>query len=503
MKKHLFSKYFTYLLLTCLLGFVFLVGFVAMYTMDYFAAEREARLDRAAQNAGHAITAMMDLTQRDFDYLLEEERELLLGTLSAQTSTGEDDFFITDGNGKIVVSQDDTLLKDAVPRATFNECRKFAKDAKNFKTDLGGVLTEKKLCRVLLLEKEFSDGHKQSVGAIFLIQDNQNAAFVDGLMKSFLVAACLTAAMVLLSFYVMSRELVRPMKLLSEAAEGFAKGDFSCRLPEFEGGEMTPLLRAFNEMAQNVEENEKLRQSFVSNVSHDLRTPLTTISGFIQNMESGAIPPERQRYYYRIILDEVARLSRLVQTLLETSRLTAGERKYTFAPMDLCELSRLTLLSFETRLETKLLDVEFSCDRDSIMVMADRDAIQQVVYNLIDNAIKFTPQMGYLSLAITLQGKKALFEVKNSGEGIPEDELRQLFDRFYKSDRSRGLDKGGMGLGLFIAKTITAAHGEEIWVESKVGEFTSFHFSLPLIEGKETLSVRELRGKDFEIEKEE
>lgn len=499
MKKHLFSKYFAYLLLTCLLGFIFLIGFVSLYTMDYFAAEREAGLERSAKSVGQSVTAMMELTQRDFDYLLEEERALLLGALEAQTTAGEDDYFITDGKGKIVAFAEGAVLTQEVPKEVFSECRALAKKAESFQTDLGGVLPEKKLCRVLLLEKEFSDGHKQSVGAIFLVQDNQAVTYLNGLLKSFLVAGGLTVIMVLLSFHVMSRELVRPMKLLSEAAEGFAKGDFSRRLPEIEGGEMTPLLRAFNEMAQHVEENEKLRQSFVSNVSHDLRTPLTTISGFIQNMESGAIPVERQRYYFRIILEEVSRLSRLVQTLLETSRLTAGERKYNFAPMDLCELSRLTLLSFENRLESKLLDVEFSCDRDSIMVLADRDAIQQVIYNLIDNAIKFTPQMGYLSLAITLQGKKALFEVKNSGEGIPEEELRQLFDRFYKSDRSRGQDKTGMGLGLFIAKTITAAHGEEIWVESKVGEFTSFHFSLPLVEGKESVSVRDLKAEDFQI----
>ena len=178
--------------------------------------------------------------------------------------------------------------------------------------------------------------------------------------------------------------------------------------------------------------------------------------------------------------------------------MTAGERQYRFAPMDLCELARITLLSFETRLENKELDVGFFCDRDSIKVLADQDAIQQVIYNLIDNAIKFTPQKGSLSLGITLQRQKALFEVRNSGEGIPEEELRHLFDRFYKSDRSRGLDKGGMGLGLFIAKTITAAHGEEIWVESKVGEFTSFHFSLPLIEGRDAIPEQDEKRRETE-----
>ncbi|MBE6713358.1 MAG: HAMP domain-containing protein [Ruminococcaceae bacterium] len=495
MKKHLFSKYFAYLLLTCVLGFVFLMGFISLYTMEYFSAERESRLTTAAQSAKQSVDAMMELSSEGFDYLLEERSDLLVGALSAQMDQG-DSFFITNARGKIEIEVNEKLGEQVLPAEVFADCKVKAKEAKNFQTDLSGLLSEQKLCRVLLLEKEFEDGHTQLVGSIFFLQSGQSDRYLSGLLKSFLVAGGLTLLMVLLSFHFMSRELVRPLQLLSEAAEGFAKGDFSRRLPEEEGGEMTPLLRAFNEMAQHVEENETLRQTFVSNVSHDLRTPLTTIGGFIQNMESGAIPPEKQGHYYKIILDEVARLSRLVQTLLETSRMTAGKRKYNFAPMDICELARITLLSFETRLENKELEVEFNCDRDSITVLADQDAIQQVIYNLIDNAIKFTPQRGSLSLGITLQKQKALFEVKNSGEGIPEEELRHLFDRFYKSDRSRGLDKGGMGLGLFIAKTITAAHGEEIWVESKVGEFTSFHFSLPLTDGRESVSAPAVEGKD-------
>jgi len=487
MKKHLFSKYFAFLLLTCVLGFIFLIGFLSLYTMDYFTAQQNAQLERSAQSAGQIVSTMMDLTQQDFNYLLEEERDLLLRNLETLTVSGDGDFFIADGQGNVIVSPKLQLRGEVITTSVFAECRALAKEAKSFRTDLGGVLPKKMLCRVLLLEKEFEDGHKQSVGAIFLLSHNQLRHYSTGLMKSFLVAGGLTLVMVLLSFHFMSRELVRPLQLLSSAAEAYAKGDFSRRLPEEEGGEMTPLLRAFNEMAQHVEENEQLRQTFVSNVSHDLRTPLTTIGGFIQNMESGAIPPEKQGHYYKIILDEVGRLSRLVQTLLESSRMTAGKRKFNFAPMDICELARITLLSFETRIDGKHLEVEFDCDRDSITVLADQDAIQQVIYNLIDNAIKFTPEKGLLSLRITLQKQKALFEVRNSGDGIPEEELRHLFDRFYKSDRSRGLDKGGMGLGLFIAKTITSAHGEEIWVESKVGEFTAFHFSLPLIDGKETV----------------
>ena len=357
-----------------------------------------------------------------------------------------------------------------------------AREGTTFLSDLGGFYSEIRLCRVVVLEKEFSETQRQRVGLIFLSvpADADSSSSVrsvtlwlgGGLLTLFLVA--LVGAIIL---YI---RLLRPLQKLDDAARAFARGDFTRRLSESDSGGITTIFRAYNQMAETVEKNEEIRQTFVSNVSHDLRTPLTTVSGFVQNMLEDNIPRERLPHYYKIILDEVNRLSRLVQTLLETSRLTAGERKYHFAPTDLCELGRLTLLSFEARLEEKRIEVDFSAEEDSLSVYADRDAIQQVIYNLLDNAVTFTPEAGWLSVEITRQEEKAFFAVSNSGEGIPEEELPHLFDRFYKSDRSRSLDKRGMGLGLFIAKTIIGAHGEEIWVESKVGSHTRFVFSLPL-----------------------
>ncbi len=482
MKKHLFSKYIALILSVCLVSFCLLVGLLALYSNRFFISLDEEKLETTARNINQDITAMMDLTEQDFDYLLEKEKQLLSSALAVQSVDGIS-LFITDATGKVVVSS--SFLKEGtiLPASVVSESTAKARQGEIFPTSLGGLFPEERMCRVVLLEKEFDDQHRQRVGAVFIsLSYSLTTNYLTGLISSFFVASLFILGAVLLFFFLLTKAVVNPLKLLSDAAEKFARGDFSPRLPESAGGEMTPLFRAFNQMAQRVEENEKLRQTFVSNVSHDLRTPLTTIGGFIQNMASGVIPPEKQGHYFGIINDEVARLSRLVQTLLETSRMTAGERKYDFNPMDLCELGRITLLSFEERILSKDLEVSFACDEESVTVRADRDAIQQVIYNLIDNAIKFTPAKGDLSIAVTLQGSKALFCVQNSGEGIPEEELKQLFDRFYKSDRSRGLDKKGMGLGLFIAKSIIAAHGEEIWVESKVGNFTRFFFSLPLEE---------------------
>ena len=479
MNKHLFYKYVWLLLGVCFLAFGALAGFLHLYTAKYFRAQREADRENAAQNVNQSVTTMMKLTQQDFRYLLEKEKELLFDTLYAQ-SGDQTDLFITDGQGTVVVSLSPEQEGKSLSPAVMTESTKMAREGDLFQTDLGGFFEEERLCRVLLLEKEYPDSHTQRVGAVFLSLPDDGETYLSGLLFSFWVASCLVLFFLTLSFFFITRSLVRPLRLLSDAAASFAGGDFSPRLPEKEGGEMTPLFRAFNQMAQRVEENEKVRQTFVSNVSHDLRTPLTTIGGFIQNMAEGTIPPEKSGHYYQIILGEVNRLSRLVQRLLETSRLSAGEKKYDFAPMDLCELARQTLLSFETRLENKKMDVDFVSEEDSIFVLADRDAIWQVIYNLIDNAVKFTPDGGKISLRVSTQASKAIFCVENRGEDIPEEELKNLFDRFYKSDRSRSLDQTGLGLGLFIVKTILSAHGEEVWVESKKGEFTRFFFSLPL-----------------------
>ncbi|MBR5295854.1 MAG: HAMP domain-containing histidine kinase [Clostridia bacterium] len=482
MKKHFFSKYIILTVTLCLAAMILLASILLIYTRGFFVSLDEEKLETAAIHINQSITTMLELTQQDFDYLLEEKKELLTSALSA-LNTAETEIFITDATGKVVVSEGSIKTEDRIPSSAMTESTSKARAGEIFRTDLDGFFSKERVCRVVLLEKEFPDSHKQRVGAVFIFLQNSFAQnYLFGLIRSFLAVLIFMLCALSLSFYLFSRDLARPLGRLNSASEKFARGDFSARLSEEGAGELTPLFRAFNQMAESVEENEKLRQTFVSNVSHDLRTPLTTIGGFIQNMENGVIPPEKQGYYFGIINDEVARLSRLVQTLLETSRMTAGERKYDFSPMDLPELSRITLLSFENRILSKDLDVSFECDEEEILVMADRDAIQQVLYNLIDNAIKFTPEKGRLSLFVTLQGQKAIFCVENSGDGIPEEELKQLFDRFYKSDRSRGLDKKGMGLGLFIAKSVIDAHGEEIWVESREKEFTRFYFSLPLAE---------------------
>ena len=206
---------------------------------------------------------------------------------------------------------------------------------------------------------------------------------------------------------------------------------------------------------------------------------MTTISGFIDGILDGAIPKEKHEYYLGVIASEVRRLSRLVSALLDITKIQAGERKFTMENLDICEMCRQVLISSEQRIEAKKLDVEFECDRDNMYAVGDKDAIHQIVYNLMDNAIKFSYEDGKYRISIKEDGQKIVTSVYNEGVGIPESDIPYVFDRFYKSDKSRGLDKTGVGLGLYIARTIIDAHGENIFVESEKGKWCRFTFTLP------------------------
>ena len=284
---------------------------------------------------------------------------------------------------------------------------------------------------------------------------------------------------------------------MTGAVKKFAKGDFSTRVQTHGKDEVAELATAFNNMAESLDSLEKMRNSFLANISHDLRTPMTTIAGFIDGINSGAIPPEKHEHYLGVISAEVHRLSRLVSQLLDVSRLESGERKFNYVDFDVVEVSRLILISFEQKIDDKHLDVCFESEEDELIVNADKDAIYQVIYNLCHNAIKFSNDGARFAIKI-IRGanKKIHVSVFNEGHGIPAEDSKLIFDRFYKTDKSRSLDKSGVGLGLYICKTIIDAHGESIWVESVNDISTEFTFTLK--EGT-SLPKRKLALREDEI----
>ncbi len=307
---------------------------------------------------------------------------------------------------------------------------------------------------------------------------------LDAMIKTIIMSSLWIMLAALVAVYFISEKIISPLKTMSRAAKKFAAGQFDVRVPVTGKDEVAELATAFNNMADSLATQDQMRTTFLANVSHDLRTPMTTIAGFIDNILAGAIPPEKYDYYLGVIASEVRRLSRLVSSLLDISRMQAGERKFNMQPFDICELARQILISFEQKIDDKNLDVEFICDKENMTAIADRDAIHQVLYNICDNGIKFSKKGGKYYIKIVYDDRKIKVSVFNEGTGIPPEDVPYVFDRFYKSDKSRGLDKTGVGLGLFICKTIIEAHGEEIRVESVYGESCCFTFTLQSSDNK-------------------
>ena len=299
---------------------------------------------------------------------------------------------------------------------------------------------------------------------------------------TFLLVTVLVVAMsvVIMTFFV--RRQSNPLRDMAKAAKAFGHGDFNARVTTsgHNPQEVEELALAFNNMATSLEKGENQRKEFVANVSHELKTPMTTISGYVDGILDGTIPPEKSRPYLELVSQETKRLSRLVRSMLDISRLQdqggiPDEQRLHF------ELTGQVLISFEHKINEKELDVQVDMPEHSVFTWANQDAINQVLYNLVDNAVKFCPPMGTLGVSVREGGGKVYVTVANDGESIPAEELPFVFERFHKIDKSRSKNRDSWGLGLYIVKTLLDSHGENISVTSNRGK-TAFTFTLPLVQ---------------------
>ena len=280
--------------------------------------------------------------------------------------------------------------------------------------------------------------------------------------------------------FLTTKHMVRPVKDMTKTVNEFARGDFSSRVETDSDDEIGQLAESFNLMADSLERSETKRREFIANISHELKTPMTTISGFADGILDGTIPQEKMPEYLAVISNESHRLSRLVRNMLDVSQLTAKEpAELRASSFDLLEVLVQTLLSLETKITDHGLDVDAELPEEAVTVLGDKDAITQVIYNLLDNAAKFAEKGSVIRLSLYRQSGKAYVSIENRGATIPEDELPYIFDRFHKTDKSRSMDKEGVGLGLYIVKTILDNHREDIFVTSADG-VTKFTFTMTI-----------------------
>ncbi len=309
---------------------------------------------------------------------------------------------------------------------------------------------------------------------------------VSDLLVWFLIASTISTLTAFALIYRQSTRISLSVNRIKDAALDIAAGNFNERIPVTGKDEISQLSSAFNFMADSLDKLEDMRSQFVSDISHELRTPMTSISGFVEGILDGTIPPEKEKDYLKIVLDESNRLKKLVTDMLEMSKMSSSEYKLNVSEFDFVELIRICIIGLEQKITEKQLDLSVEFKSDSLAVCADRDAIQRVLINLIDNAVKFSYPNTNIDIKMWYDSKKAYFSVGNYGKGIAKEELPHIFDRFYKTDSSRTNRSSGAGLGLSFVKNIMLLHQQSVWVDSheaKEGsniKYTTFTISLAL-----------------------
>ena len=456
--------------LTPLVLGVALQSMVGAYLMD----SAFSRLDQDSQVLADLVLAYYaDSTMDGSQFLVN---------LDLTTRVSGIDAIICDSHGHILLSSDHVNHQNLMLRQSYLDQIQKA-GLIHYTGKMDGIYSD---ARYISARPVFVGGSGESLGYVVAsspVQETQQV--LQRISRIFTVGAIGVMLLSGLAMGIFYRLQADPLKEMAKKARAFGHGDLDARVRITEGQsrEVEELAIAFNNMASSLQKAEYSRQEFVANVSHELKTPMTTIGGYIDGILDGTIPPERQRHYMQIVSDETKRLSRLVRSMLDISQLQSqgGIPHEKMSRFDLSECAGRMLITFEQKIMSKDLQVEVDMPECPVYTVAQQDYISQVVYNLLDNAVKFCPKGRTLSLKIRESGTKIYVSVGNEGDTIPAEELSLLFDRFHKMDKSRNENRDGWGLGLYIVKTIVGLHGEDISVTSMDGR-TEFTFTLPLVE---------------------
>lgn len=459
----------------------------AFFTLSYQYTLRQTR-DSMERNANYVA----NFTSKSRSLGLGVEDDVYIAMIATIAQISDAVVLITQADGEMVVSTDGIsvmgykeLAGSYLPKSIADQVARSG--SYTGMSDLGGFFGEKRYVAgtpILVTTVDVTTGQaRQSlVGVAYVAAE---ASSLTELWRAFTSIFFFTAVVVLciafLTSSVTSLRQTKPLKEIAETARKFGHGEYELRVQGYEDrkDEVGELAEAFNAMADSISKSEERRSEFVANISHELKTPMTTIAGFSDGILDGTIPPDRERAALQTISSETRRLSRLVRRMLDLSRLQSAENVTAQEQFDVSEVMLRVLVSLETKINSRRLDVDTQLPDAPVMVWGDPDAITQVCYNLLDNAIKFSAEGSTMGISITTKGGKAHVAVRNTGATIPPDELAMIFDRFHKSDKSRSVDRDGVGLGLYIVKTILNNHKENITVTSQDG-VTEFMFTLTL-----------------------
>ena len=440
------------------------------------AESRRSSVEAAARETHRYVTAQSRHYGSDFSTL---DVKMALSLISRVSGF---DIIITNTSGDVVACSDEEVMCAHISRNVGREPIEALLSGEGYQgVAYAEVYGEERYGVGLIITQQDATG-TYALGFLFVSTGMQEFSTMWRQFSStFIMLAVLVIFVAFVVSFLTTRHQAEPLNEMARAARRFAHGDFSVRVAvPARNDEISELSQAFNGMADAMGKSETRRRELIANVSHELKTPMTVISGFADGILDGTIPPEAERKYLGVIVSETRRLSRLVRSLLDMSQLNSPEAIETRgASFDIAELIRVTLVGMFMKLESKGLEVIPELPEEPVIVQGDKDSMTQVVYNLLDNAMKFSRPSSEIRIALWKQGDRAFVSIENEGNTIPEDELPFIFDRFHKTDRSRALDREGMGLGLYIVKTILDHHNEDIYVVSEDG-LTKFTFTMKI-----------------------
>lgn len=459
------------LVLSILLAVILLIGVSFWVFFDNYAgSEQVDNLQSTADTVANLASAYAESYRDDWNF----RTNLSVAALSSET-----DILVCDADGEVLMcarelqncSHIGKKLSSSVLRAILSGTTRADRAASQLYGDE----------RMAVAEVVYNGDSEVLCIVLTSMEKSAPTAMTVRTLRMFFMIALLALTLALFATPLLTRRETKPIRTMAAAARQIAHGNLNVRVPTGNRAEeIEELATAFNNMAIALQNSETARQEFVANISHELKTPMTTIAGYLDGMLDGTIPPEKHREYMTLVSSEARRLSRLVRTMLSASRLRdQGIPTEQKKPFDICEAAGQALLNFEQSILRKNLEVEVDMPEEGLTVLAEQDSVTQVLYNLLDNAVKFVNEGGTLGIFVRKQGNSALVSISNTGETISSEELPLIFDRFHKTDKSRSVDRDGAGLGLYIVRTIILAHGEDIYVTSRDGR-TEFTFTLSL-----------------------
>lgn len=477
MRKSISVSFFSMATALLLAGVMVMALTELVLTTRYFSRTEYATLDAVLDVADRAV----DEAER---YAVAPARvgkdswERLVERVDLISQTAEVDVFFVGRDGRILLVTTDSCLQQGTVAAEYLQKTEALPEGESYHVTsrLDGLFAK----RHFVAARALRSSSGQTIGYLFIGSSTEDfSSYLADVFSNFMLSASMMLLFASVLTLVITHRLTGPLHEITDAAQKFGGGDFTVRVAVNGDDEVAQLARNFNLMAENLAAMDSSRSQFMGNIAHELRTPMTTIKGFIDGMLDGTIPEELRGHYLQIVSQETGRLARLVQNMLDISKLESGEYRVNARMFNVWDSLTGAAFAAEQRISAAGIDVEGFEDAQRTLVYADPDLIHQVVYNLLDNAIKFTPQGGVIRLSAVNLGSCVEVAVWNSGQGIAPEALPFVFERFYKEDQSRGLHARGSGLGLHICKVLVNLSGGQIRVESAQGEWCRFVFTLP------------------------